>query len=157
MSVRNHVFSFSAIKVIFCWGSLIFLQALFDKSNRACRYLKALLGCLTKQRPGWPQVAVQCSTHSWSSVYRVYNFVQLDPSQFCYQIISMQNTYEQFDSSLRVIRSSGQQYVRLRAIKSSGEECHCQPLRTNIGDKFKLKYWGWRRKAKTEDHFKSNC
>ena len=41
----------------------------------------------------------------------------------------MQNTYGQIDAKLRVIRSRGQNYVRLRAIKSSGEEC--QPTNAN--------------------------
>ena len=41
-------------------------------------------------------------------------------------------------ASLRDIRSSGQNYVRLRALKSRGEECqthNCQQKSINIGDK----------------------
>ena len=62
----------------------------------------------------------------------------------------MQNTYEQIDASFRVIMSSGQNFVRLKAIKSSGEECHCPPQRTNIGDKFQTEILRMKNNGQTE-------
>ena len=51
----------------------------------------------------------------------------------------MQNTYRRIDASLREVRSSGQNDVRLTAIKSSREEYqtyYCQHQSINFGDKF---------------------
>ena len=51
----------------------------------------------------------------------------------------MQNPYRRIDASLREVRSSGQNDVRLTAIKSSREEYqtyYCQHQSINFGDKF---------------------
>jgi hypothetical protein len=60
--------------------------------------------------------AVQTADHMYSSVYSVFSLAQ---AHFANQIISMQNTYRRIDASLREVRSSGQNDVRLTAIKSA--------------------------------------
>ena len=47
----------------------------------------------------------------------------------------MQSTYGQIDANLRVIRSSGQNNVRLAAINISGEECQTHHYQTQIKNK----------------------
>ena len=94
--------------------------------------------------------------------------VQLGPSPFCKpNYVHEKYIYSQINASLRDVRSSGQNDVRLRAIKSSREECqthHCQHNSMNIGDKSQTEKWGWsiktkpivaKPKAKTEDYFKT--
>ena len=64
----------------------------------------------------------------------------------------MQNKYGQIDAELGDIRSKGQNNVRLRAIKTSGEECQThnwQPQRINIGDKFQTIKLGMKNKGQT--------
>ena len=63
----------------------------------------------------------------------------------------MQNTYGQIDAELRVIRSSVQKDVRLRANEGSGEECqthHYQQQSTN-GDKFQTEKLGMKNQGQT--------
>ena len=94
--------------------------------------------------------------------------VQLGPSPFCQpNNVHAKYTYSQINASLRDVRSNGQNGVRLRAIKSSGEECqtyHCQHNSMNIGDKSQTEKWGWsiktkpiiaKPKAKPEDYLKT--
>ena len=108
--------------------------------------------------------AVQTADHMYSWVY---SLVQLGPSPFCQpNNVHAKYIYSQINASLRDVRSSGQNDVRLRAIKSSGEECqthHCQHNSMNIGDKSQTEKWGWsiktkpiiaKPKAKTENYFK---
>ena len=61
----------------------------------------------------------------------------------------MQNTYGQIDASQRLIKSSGRNDVRLRAIKSSGEKCQTQLQIQNIWDKIHTDKLGMKNQGQT--------